>query len=133
MKALIRLWCLISKIKKLFRFDGIANNVSQLTEELDKQNNSTLPKWLNNLNKSKQSLDQQIKKTVDWVKSLSTSAKVLGGVGLAIGAGLAIYSAVQKHLEELRVAGINLDEPETVKSALKVFDETIDELAELLK
>ena len=36
-------------------------------------------------------------------------------------------------VEELRVAGINLDDPETVKSALKVFDETIDELAELLK
>ena len=33
-------------------------------------------------------------------------------------------------VEELRVAGINLDDPETVKSALKVFDETIDELAE---
>ena len=36
-------------------------------------------------------------------------------------------------VEELRVAGINLDDPETVKSALKVFDETIDELTELLK
>lgn len=36
-------------------------------------------------------------------------------------------------VEELRVAGINLDDPETVKSALKVFDETIDELEALLK
>jgi len=36
-------------------------------------------------------------------------------------------------VEELRVAGINLDDPETVKSALKVFDETIDELENLLK
>ena len=35
-------------------------------------------------------------------------------------------------VEELRVAGINLDDPETVKSALKVFDETIDELEKLL-
>ena len=35
-------------------------------------------------------------------------------------------------VEELRVAGINLDDPETVKSALKVFDETIDELETLL-
>ena len=36
-------------------------------------------------------------------------------------------------VEELRVAGINLDDPETVKSALKVFAETIDELETLLK
>ena len=35
-------------------------------------------------------------------------------------------------VEELRVAGINLDDPETVKSALKVFDETINELESLL-
>ncbi len=35
-------------------------------------------------------------------------------------------------VEELRVAGVNLDDPETVKSALKVFDETIEELEALL-
>lgn len=35
-------------------------------------------------------------------------------------------------VEELRVAGVNLDDPETVKSALKVFEETINELETLL-
>ena len=37
------------------------------------------------------------------------------------------------HPISISQAGINLDDPETVKSALKVFDETIDELESLLK
>lgn len=35
-------------------------------------------------------------------------------------------------LEELKLAGIDLTSPETVRSALRVFDETVDELAALL-
>ncbi len=36
-------------------------------------------------------------------------------------------------IEELKVAGVDLTKPETVKNALTLFDQTIDELAELLK
>ncbi len=36
-------------------------------------------------------------------------------------------------INELKIAGIDLTSPEVVKNAMKVFDETIDELAELLK
>ena len=35
-------------------------------------------------------------------------------------------------LEELKIAGIDLTKPDTVRSALRVFDETIDELEKLL-
>lgn len=35
-------------------------------------------------------------------------------------------------INELKIAGIDLTSPEVVKNAMKVFDETIDELAELL-
>lgn len=35
-------------------------------------------------------------------------------------------------LEELKLAGIDLTRPETVRSALRVFDETVDELTRLL-
>ena len=35
-------------------------------------------------------------------------------------------------LEELKIAGIDLTKPDTVRSALRVFDETIDELSALL-
>lgn len=35
-------------------------------------------------------------------------------------------------LEELKLAGIDLTSPETVRSALRVFDETVDELSALL-
>lgn len=35
-------------------------------------------------------------------------------------------------LEELKIAGIDLTSPDTVRSALRVFDETVDELAALL-
>ncbi len=36
-------------------------------------------------------------------------------------------------INELKIAGIDLTSPEVVRNAMKVFDETIDELAELLK
>lgn len=36
-------------------------------------------------------------------------------------------------IEELKVAGVDLTKPESVENALKVFDETIDELAALLE
>jgi len=36
-------------------------------------------------------------------------------------------------IEELKVAGVDLTKPETVKNALGLFDSTIDELAELLE
>ncbi|MBQ5791385.1 MAG: oligoendopeptidase F family protein, partial [Clostridia bacterium] len=35
-------------------------------------------------------------------------------------------------IEELKIAGVDLTSPDTVKKALKMFDETIDSLAELL-
>ncbi|MDD7492884.1 MAG: M3 family metallopeptidase, partial [Clostridiales bacterium] len=35
-------------------------------------------------------------------------------------------------LEELKIAGIDLTKPDTVRSALRVFDETVDELSALL-
>ena len=35
-------------------------------------------------------------------------------------------------LEELKIAGVDLTKPDTVRSALRVFDETIDELEKLL-
>ena len=35
-------------------------------------------------------------------------------------------------LEELKIAGVDLTKPDTVRSALRVFDETIDELAKIL-
>ena len=35
-------------------------------------------------------------------------------------------------INELKIAGIDLTSPEVVKNAMKVFDETIDELAELI-
>ncbi len=35
-------------------------------------------------------------------------------------------------INELKIAGVDLTSPEVVKNAMKVFDETIDELAELL-
>jgi oligoendopeptidase F len=35
-------------------------------------------------------------------------------------------------INELKIAGIDLTSPEVVKNAMKVFDETIDELAALL-
>lgn len=36
-------------------------------------------------------------------------------------------------LNELRIAGVDLEKPETVQSAMKVFDETVSELEALLK
>ena len=36
-------------------------------------------------------------------------------------------------LEELKIAGVDLTKPDTVRSALRVFDETIDELAKILQ
>lgn len=71
---------------------------------IDKQNSSSLPAWLDNLNKGRIALGKQIKDTGIWIKSLSTTSKVLGGIGLAVGAGIAIYSAVKKHREDLRAA-----------------------------
>ena len=35
-------------------------------------------------------------------------------------------------LEELKIAGIDLTKPDTVRSALRVFDEIVDELSALL-
>ncbi|MGM9642560.1 MAG: oligoendopeptidase F [Eubacteriales bacterium] len=35
-------------------------------------------------------------------------------------------------LEELKIAGVDLTKPDTVKSAMKIFDETVDELAAIL-
>lgn len=35
-------------------------------------------------------------------------------------------------LEELKIAGVDLTKPDTVKSAMKIFDETVDELASIL-
>lgn len=35
-------------------------------------------------------------------------------------------------LEELKIAGVDLTKPDTVQSALKVFDETLDELESVL-
>lgn len=35
-------------------------------------------------------------------------------------------------LEELKIAGVDLTKPDTVRSALRVFDATIDELAKIL-
>ena len=30
-------------------------------------------------------------------------------------------------VDELKVAGVNIEDPEVIKSAIKMFDETIDE------
>ena len=35
-------------------------------------------------------------------------------------------------LEELKIAGVDLTKPETVRDAMKIFDETVDELAKLI-
>ena len=35
-------------------------------------------------------------------------------------------------IEELKVAGVDLTKPETIKSAMKVFEDSIDELAQLI-
>ena len=35
-------------------------------------------------------------------------------------------------IEELKVAGVDLTKPETVRSALSVFEKTIDEFAEII-
>ena len=35
-------------------------------------------------------------------------------------------------LEELKIAGVDLTKPETVRGAMKIFDETVDELAKLI-
>ena len=35
-------------------------------------------------------------------------------------------------LEELKIAGVDLTKPDTVRDAMKIFDETVDELAKLI-
>ena len=35
-------------------------------------------------------------------------------------------------INELKIAGVDLTKPDTVRDAMKIFDETVDELAKLI-